>query len=109
VRKKLKEIFTEYGPIAVVVYLGLFFAVLFGFWGAIHLGWQPGSLTANVGTFTAAYLATKLTQGFRIAATLAFTPIVARVYSRVSGRAVVAPAPTPTHAPTPTPTEDQAG
>jgi hypothetical protein len=92
VRKKLKEIFTEYGPIAVVVYLGIFFTVLFSFWGAIHLGWQPKSLTANVGGFTAAYLATKVTQGFRIAATLALTPVVAKVYGRVSGKAPVRPA-----------------
>jgi hypothetical protein len=89
VRKKLKEIFTEYGPVAVVVYLGIFFAVLFSFWAAIHLGWQPTSLTANVGGFTAAYLATKLTQGFRIAATLALTPVVAKVYGRVAGKAAV--------------------
>jgi hypothetical protein len=82
VRKTLKSILAEYGPIAVVVYLTIFFAVLFTAWGAIHLGWQPSSLTANVGSFTAAYLATKLTQPARIASTLALTPIVAKVYSR---------------------------
>jgi hypothetical protein len=88
VRKTLKTILAEYGAIAVVVYLTIFFAVLFSFWGAIHLGWQPSSLTASVGSFTAAYLATKLTQAGRIAATLALTPLVAKVYERVSGRAV---------------------
>jgi len=86
VRKKLKEILAEYGPIAMVVYLTIFTLVLFGFWGAIHLGWQPESLTANVGGFTAAYLATKLTQPARIASTLAITPIVAKVYGRLSGK-----------------------
>lgn len=85
-RKTLKKIFAEYGAIAVVVYMTIFFLVLFSAWGAIHLGWQPESLTANVGGFTAAYLATKLTQPARIASTLAITPVVARVYGRVTGR-----------------------
>lgn len=85
-RKTLKAIFAEYGPIAVVVYLTIFCVVLFAAWGAIHLGWQPESLTANVGTFTAAYLATKLTQPFRIASTLALTPVVAKVYGRLARR-----------------------
>jgi hypothetical protein len=86
VRNKLKEILAEYGPIALVVYLAIFVLVLMSAWGAIHFGWRPESVAANVGSFTAAYLATKLTQGFRIAATLALTPVVARVYGRVSGR-----------------------
>jgi hypothetical protein len=86
VRKKLQAILSEYGPIALVVYLTLFFLVLFTAWAAIHMGWRPESVAANVGSFTAAYLATKLTQGFRIAATLALTPVVARTYGRVSAR-----------------------
>lgn len=83
VRKTLKHILAEYGAIAVVVYLGMFFAVLGAAWGAINLGWQPKTLTANVGAFTAAYLATKVVQPFRIAATLALTPIVAAAINRL--------------------------
>lgn len=86
-RKTFKSILAEYGPIALVVYLTIFFVVLFSAWGAIHLGWQPTSVTANVGSFTAAYLATKLTQPVRIASTLAITPVVARVYGRVAAGA----------------------
>lgn len=86
-RKTLKNILAEYGTIALVVYLTIFTVVLLGFWSAIHLGWQPASLTANVGGFTAAYLATKLTQPVRIASTLAITPLVAKVYGRLSGKA----------------------
>jgi hypothetical protein len=86
VRKKLTEILAEYGPVAVVVYFGIFFTVLFGIWAAIVLGWKPESMSANMGSFAAAYLATKVTQPFRIASTLALTPVVARVYTRVSGR-----------------------
>jgi hypothetical protein len=86
VRKTLKHILAEYGTIALVVYLTIFFLVLFTFWAAIHLGWQPSSLAANVGGFTAAYLATKLTQPVRIASTLALTPVVARLFQRVGGK-----------------------
>jgi hypothetical protein len=95
VRKKLQAIFTQYGPIAVAVYFGIFFIVLLGFWSAIQFGWRPDSLSANVGGLTAAYLATKVTQGFRIAATLALTPIAAKVYERVSGRPLVVSTPDP--------------
>jgi hypothetical protein len=85
-RRTIKNIFTEYGPVAVVVYFGIFFTVLFGAWTAIHFGWQPSSVTGNAGAFTAAYLATKVTQPVRIATTLAVTPVAARVYERFTRR-----------------------
>jgi hypothetical protein len=56
---------------------------LFGAWAAIHVGWQPTSLTGSVGTFTAAYLTTKVTYPIRIATTLAVTPVVARYWGRL--------------------------
>ncbi len=83
-RKTFKHILTEYGAVAVVVYFAIFFAVLFAFWGAIRLGWHPASVTGSVGAFTAAYLATKITQPLRIAATLALTPLAARGYERMA-------------------------
>ena len=85
-RKTLQQILAQYGAVAVVVYLFLFFAVLGGFWAAIHFGWRPESVTGSVGAFTAAYLATKVTQPLRIAATLALTPLVAKVYGRIAER-----------------------
>lgn len=85
-RKTLKHLLVEYGAIAVVVYLTIFFVVLLGFWAAIRLGWEPGSVTANVGTFAAAYIATKVTQPLRILATLAVTPFIAKIYERIIGR-----------------------
>jgi hypothetical protein len=81
-RKTLKHILAEYGVTAVVVYLTIFFAVLLGLWGAIRLGWELEGLTMNVGAFTAAYLATKVTQPLRIAATLALTPVLVRAFGR---------------------------
>jgi len=83
VRRTLKQIAAEYGAVAVVVYLSIFAVVLFGFWAAIHLGWKPEGAGGRVGSFTAAYIATKLTQPLRIAATLALTPLVARLYERM--------------------------
>ena len=85
-RKTFKQILAEYGAVAAVVYFAIFFAVLFGFWAAIRTGWRPESASGSVGAFTAAYLATKLTQPVRIAATLALTPLVARLYERATGR-----------------------
>lgn len=84
-QKTLKHILGEYGPVAVVTYFAIFFTVLLAAWVALHFGWRPDSVAGNVGTFTAAYLATKLTQPMRIAATLVLTPIVARAYRRVGG------------------------
>lgn len=85
-RKTIKHILVEYGAIAVVVYFAIFFLVLFGFWAAIRFGWEPASATASLGTFAAAYIATKVTQPLRIMATLAVTPFIAKVYERVTSR-----------------------
>jgi len=80
----------EYGAVAVVVYLAIFFIVLFAFWGAIRFGWKPSGSMANVGAFTAAYLATKLAQPLRIVATLAITPFIARLVERIARRSPAA-------------------
>lgn len=92
-RKTLKHILVEYGTVALVVYLAIFFLVLFAFWTAIRFGWQPSGALANVGAFTAAYLATKVTQPLRIIATVALTPLVAKLVHRGAHRpALPAPA-----------------
>jgi len=80
VRKTLKNILVEYGSVAVAVYVVMFILVIVGFWAAIRFGWRADSTAANVGAWTAAYIATKLTQPLRIAATVAITPLVARWY-----------------------------
>jgi len=86
VKKTIQNLLAEYGTVAVIVYFVIFFAVLGAFWLAIRLGWQPSSAAGSVGTFAAAYIATKLTQPLRIAATLVITPFIARLYERVRGR-----------------------
>ena len=70
---------------ALVVYLSIFAGVLAAFWFAIRLGWQPESVAGSAGTLAAAYVATKVTQPLRIAATLVLTPLVAKLYERVRG------------------------
>ena len=91
VKKTAQKLLAEYGIVAVVVYFVIFFAVLGGFWLAIRLGWQPSSAAGSVGTFAAAYIATKITQPLRIAATLMVTPVMARLYERLRGRVAVVP------------------
>jgi hypothetical protein len=82
VKKTLKSILAEYGAVALVIYLVIFALVLAGSYFAIRAGWAPKSAAGTTGTFVAAYIVTKLTQPFRIAATVLLTPAVARLYER---------------------------
>lgn len=86
-RKTLKAVLAEYGTTALVLYLVIFAVVLGVSYLAISAGWAPKSAVGRTGTFAAAYIVTKLTQVFRIAATVALTPVVARLYERMRGRA----------------------
>lgn len=95
-RKTLKNILAEYGGVAVVLYLAIFFAVLGGFWFAIRMGFRPAGTGGKVGTFAAAYVATKLTQPLRIGLTVVLTPLVARAWERVRGPRVAPVAPAST-------------
>jgi hypothetical protein len=78
----MKTIAVEYGSVAVAVYLAIFALAFVGFWAAIRFGWSSSSTAANVGSWTAAYIATKVTQPLRIVATVAVTPLIARIFSR---------------------------
>ena len=93
-KARWQKLAAEYGPIAVVVYFSIFFSVWGGFAAAIHMGFDIESAGGNAGTWTAAYIATKVTQPLRIAATLVITPIVARFLRRNKS----APAAEPTQA-----------
>jgi hypothetical protein len=90
-KKTVQNLLTEYGTVAVIVYFTIFFAVLGGFWRAIRFGWRPTSAAGTAGTLAAAYIATKLTQPIRIAATIVVTPVVAKLYERMRGRQEPAP------------------
>lgn len=84
--EKLKQILAQYGLLAFVIYMTLFFAVLIGFYLAINAGWAPESVAGRAGAFTAAYIATKLTQPLRIGATLLLTPIIGRIWPRLAAK-----------------------
>ena len=81
-RKTLKAILAEYGAIAVVLYLTIFFVVFIGAYVAIRLGWGPTSVAANAGAWTAAYIVTKITQPLRIAGTVVLTTFLGRLWDR---------------------------
>jgi hypothetical protein len=85
VKKTVQKLLAEYGTVAVIVYFVIFFAVLGGFWLGIRFGWRPHTAAGSVGAFTAAYIATKLTQPIRIGATIVVTPFIARLYERLRG------------------------
>ncbi len=81
-RKTLKKILAEYGAIAVVVYLSIFFAVFIGAYFAITLGWAPESVAGTAGAWTAAYIVTKITQPLRIAGTVVLTTFLGKMWDR---------------------------
>lgn len=63
----------------MATYLSVFAVVFVGFALAIELGIQVESAGAGAGVLGAAYVATKLSQPLRIAATIVLTPLVANV------------------------------
>jgi hypothetical protein len=85
-RERLEALLKQYGATAAVVYFSLFFLVIAAFAAAIHFGFKPQTATGVSGTLLGAWLAAKATQLPRIAATLALTPIVAKLVERVRGQ-----------------------
>ena len=94
-RKKLNDLIVEYGVIAVAVYLTSTALVYLGFWLALQFGWRPSGATGNIAFWGTAYIAAKVTQPFRIAGTLLVTPLIARIYERVTGKRLRRNAPAP--------------
>lgn len=83
----------EYGMVAVVLYFTIFFLVFGGVWVALRAGWHPSSAVGSVGTVAAAYVITKLTLPIRFGATVVLTPLVARIYERITGATPAEPPP----------------
>jgi len=80
--QRLKTLLAEYGTVALFTHLTIFALVFVGFSVAITAGFQPEGMASNVGTFGGAYIGTQITKPIRIAATIALTPIIARVLRR---------------------------
>lgn len=99
---RYKQLLAEYGPVALGVYLTIFFSVWGGAAAAISLGLDLQGLTrwlgmesgASLGAVGLGYVVAKATQVLRILATLALTPLVARWLGREP-----APAEAPVDAP----------
>lgn len=85
-RKSVKEFVVEYGAIGLTIYLTSTALVYVGFWLALQFGWRPSGAVGNAGYWITAYAAAKVTQPFRIIGSAAITPIVARIYERVTGK-----------------------
>lgn len=93
--ERVKALMAEYGPLALVVYLGTFVVAMAGFSTALVLGAQVDSAAGTAGTLGAAWLATKATQPVRIAATLGLTPLVAKLWRRLRPAAEAPKPPAP--------------
>jgi hypothetical protein len=105
-RERLKALLAEYGQMALYVYFGLFVLVFAGFAVAIAAGVQVESAQGGAGVLGMAYLATKVTQPLRIAATLALTPLVAAAIKKIRRAPADEHKPTPTDEHKPTPTDE---
>jgi hypothetical protein len=86
VKKSLNHVITEYGVVALILYLVIFVIVLLSVYSAIKAGWSPKGFAGQTGTWLVAYLITKATTPFRLAATIALAPLVAKGWDRLRGR-----------------------
>lgn len=81
-RQRLDALMEEYGYIGIYTYLTLFVLSIVGFSVAIKMGYQPDGAAGQTGIVAIAYVATKGIQPLRILATLALTPLIAKVVRR---------------------------
>ena len=81
---RLTGLVEKYGRLALVIYFILFGLVFGAFIVAIGAGWHVQTTAGRFGLVGAAWVATKVTQPFRILATLALVPVVARLRRRPS-------------------------
>jgi hypothetical protein len=75
---RLKELLEDYGTVAIYTYFAIFVVVLGAFVVAIKMGIRAESTAGELGILGSAWLATKVTQPLRIAASIALTPVVVR-------------------------------
>ena len=77
---------SEYGTIALVVWLTLFFSSIGFFFVAIKMGFAPAGASKKVGALFAAYLLTKGFMPVRAALTIALTPLCAKIWRSIQQR-----------------------
>jgi hypothetical protein len=81
-KARFEELQREYGKIALITYLVLWAGVIGGFAAATVLGFEVDGVDNAGGILFGSWVAAKVTQPFRIAATIALTPVVAKVLRR---------------------------
>jgi hypothetical protein len=89
--EKLKALLAEYGNIALGTYIVIWLATMAGFAIAISMGVKVESAASGAGLLGASWVAAKLTQPIRIAATIAATPLVHAALRKLRGRPSAAP------------------
>lgn len=83
-KRRFERLLEEYGKVAIVTYLVLWVGTMAFFYVAITLGFEIEGVAAGAGGLGASWLAAKVTQPLRIGATLVLTPLVARIWHRIS-------------------------
>jgi hypothetical protein len=90
-RERLEEAIKVYGKLAFIIYLSSFALVFAGAALALEAGLDLSGAKREAGILAGAWLVTKITQPFRIAATLGITPLAARALRRREQRPDVTP------------------
>jgi hypothetical protein len=85
-KARLEKLLAEYGKVALYTYLSLSLLTITAFSIAIGAGFAPSSATGVFGVIGAGWLAAKATMPLRILATLALTPLIATLVSRITKR-----------------------
>jgi len=83
-KARFKLLLATYGRWFLGVYLALSVLAYVGFFIALKAGFRPDGVGESVGTFVAAWLASKVTQPVRLAVAAAATPFVARLFQRTA-------------------------
>jgi len=82
------QVKAEYGKIAIWTYMTLWVLVLSTFFLAIKMGVEVEGAGEASGALFGAWVAAKVTQPFRIAATIVLTPMVAKMLRKRSSSPV---------------------
>ena len=78
----MKDLIAEYGWVALAVYVSTAAVVGVSAFLAVYLGFEVEGTEQRAGTLFAVWVIMKITQPFRIAITVALTPVV--VHSRLN-------------------------
>ncbi|MFT4974392.1 MAG: hypothetical protein ACI8S6_000274 [Myxococcota bacterium] len=81
-KQRLNALMEEYGRIAIFTWLTIFVLTLSSFVVAIKFGYTPDGAAGQSGIVVIAYVATQATKPIRIFATLALTPVIAKLIRR---------------------------